>query len=283
MELTDSIQKVIHRILETPRTPKRDTIQTKIKEPTTSSASSHSAPSTTSTDLAKYPISILMGWSPYDDPPQTPITAPILGTALRPIFGKHLCSIRDDVVKASKSFTFLGVAEKGKKLTEILGSVNLVEWRVNWKKANRQPWTPWVPGITYKTPTPAKETQKESTRRKHKHHKQSRSRSTSSASRDTSVDKDKHKRSRKRREKRRHKRSQSRSRSRSRRKHKTSKERPDVTPQHTHSAPPTQYTPGSQPPPPQPTQTYQTPRHATQTRQNRPDGQGWRGDSRWNW
>ena len=169
-----------------------------------------------------------------------------------PIFGKHLCSIRDDVVKAPKSFTFLGVAEEGKKLTEVPGAVNLSGWRVNWKKANRQPWTPWVPGITYKTPTPAKETQKESTGKKHKHQKRSRSRSVSSVSSDSSADKDKRKRSRERREKRRHKRSQSRSRSRSKRKHKASKERPDVTPQHTHSARPTQYTPRSQPPAPPP-------------------------------
>ena len=114
MELTDSVKKVIHRFLETPPTPKRDTVQTEIKEPTTPSTSSHTAPSTTSIDSAKYPISIIVGWSAYDDPPQTPITARILGTALRPIFGKHLCSIRDDVVKAPKSFTFLGVAEEGK-------------------------------------------------------------------------------------------------------------------------------------------------------------------------
>ena len=173
MELTDSMKNVIHLFLETPPTPKRDTVQTEFKEPTTPSASSHTAPSTTSTNPAKYP-SILVGWSAYDDPPQTPITARILGTSLRPIFGKHLCSIRDDVVKAPKSFTFLGVAEEGKKLTENLGAVNMSGWRVNWKKANRQPWTPWVPGIIYKTPTPAKETQKESTGRKHKHHKRSR-------------------------------------------------------------------------------------------------------------
>ena len=117
MELTNSMKNVIHQFLETPPTPKRDTVQTEIKEPTTPSGSSHTAPSTTTTDLAKYPISILVGWSAYDDPPQTPITTRILGTTLRSTFGKHLCSIRDDVVKAPKSFTFLGVAEEGKTLT----------------------------------------------------------------------------------------------------------------------------------------------------------------------
>ena len=102
MELTDSMKNVIHQFLETPPTPKQDTVQTAIKEPITPSAPSHTAPSTTSTDPSKYPISILVGWSAYDDPPQTPITARILGTTLRRIFGKHLCSIRDDVVKAPK-------------------------------------------------------------------------------------------------------------------------------------------------------------------------------------
>ena len=189
-----------------PPAPKRDTVQTQIKEPTTSTASSHTAPSTTSTDPAKYPITISVGWLAYDDPPQTPITTRILGTTLRPIFGKHLCSNRDDVVQAPKSFTFYGVAEEGKKKTEIPGGVNPSGWRVNCKKANRQPWTPWVLGMTYETPTPAKETQKESTGKRHKHHKRSRSGCTSSASSGNSVDKDKHKRSRERREKRRHKR-----------------------------------------------------------------------------
>ena len=283
MELTHSMENVIHQFLETPPTPKQDTIHTEIKEPTTPSAPPHTAPSTTSIDPAKYPISILVGWSAYDDPPQTPITACILGTAWRPIFGKHLCSIRDDVVKAPKSFTFLGVAEDGKILSEIPGAVNVSEWRVNWKKGNRQPWAPWVPGITYKTPTPAKETQEESTGRKHKHHKRSRSRSISSANNDSSVEKDKHKWSRERREKMKHKESQSGSRPRSRRKHKTSKQSPDVTPQDSHSAPPTQYTPRSESPPTQPTQTYQTPRHASQAWQNDLDGPGWRGDSQWNW
>ena len=166
---------------------------------------SNTSPSPASTDPAKYPIGILVGWTAYDDPPQTPITARILGTALRPVFGKHLCSIRDDVAKAPKSFTFLGVSEEGKKLTEGPGAVNLSGWRVNWKKANRQPWTPWAPGITYKTPILAKETQKESAGKKHKHHKRSRSRSISSVSSDSSAEKDKHKRSRERREKRKHK------------------------------------------------------------------------------
>ena len=131
-----------------------------------------------SLDPSKFPISILVGWSAYDDPPKMPITARILGTALRPIFGKHLCSIGDDVVKALKSFTFLVVSEEGKKLTEVPGSVNLSGWRINWKKANKQPWTPWVPGVPIRSPTPAP---KASTSKKHKHHKRSRSRSVSSS------------------------------------------------------------------------------------------------------
>ena len=82
-------------------------------------------------------MSIFVEWSAYDDPPQTPIVARILGTARRPIFGKHLCSIRDDVFKAPNSFTFVGVAEEGKELTEVPGAANSSGWRVNWKKANR--------------------------------------------------------------------------------------------------------------------------------------------------
>ena len=195
MQLTNSMKNVIHHFLETPPTPKHDTTQSEIKEPTTPSARAHTAPSTTSTDPSKYPISILVGWSAYDDPPQTRIKARILGTKLRPIFGKHLCSIQDDVGKAPKSVTFLGVAADGKKLTEVPGAANLAGWRVNSKKANKQPWTPGVPGITYKTPTPAKETQKESTGRKHKQHKNSRSRSTSSTKGDSSIEKEKRKRS----------------------------------------------------------------------------------------
>ena len=135
--------------------------------------------------------------SPVSGNPPDPKTVPFLGDT---------CVLSEMTWSRHPNLsTFLGVAKEGKKLTEVPGAVNLSYWRVNWKKANRQPWTPWIPGITYKTPTPAKETPKESTRKKHKHHERSRSRSVSSVSSDSSADKDKRKRSRERREKRRQK------------------------------------------------------------------------------
>ena len=182
--MTDSLKKSLVQFSDAPPTPKQDPSHTERIE--NAQAPTAQPTSNRNSDPSKFPIGFLVAWSAYDDLPKTPITARILGTTLRPIFGKHLCSIGDDVVKAPKSFTFLGVNEEGKKLTEVPGSVNLSGWRVNWKKTtNERPWTHWVPRAPLWSPTTAVETTKASTSKKYKQHKRSRSRSASSSDRDT--------------------------------------------------------------------------------------------------
>ena len=116
-------------------------------------------------DSGKFPLSILLGWTSYDDPPKAPITTRILGTALRPVFGKNLCLVTDDYLKTNRTFTYLGVSNEVAKLAETPGSVNIQGWRINWKKATKAPWSPWVPGKIFQTPSPAPESKTDKKKR----------------------------------------------------------------------------------------------------------------------
>ena len=46
-----------------------------------------------SSDPSSFPTCILVAWNSVQDPPETEISARILGIALRPVFGQNFCSI----------------------------------------------------------------------------------------------------------------------------------------------------------------------------------------------
>ena len=129
---------------ETPQDP-ISTGHTIVKQAEHRNQQAAQTPQSRSSDPAKFPICILVAWNAVMDPPEHDISARILGTALRPVFEKNLCSITDDSVKGTRSFCMLGVSEDGKDQANTPGMTVVSGWRINWKKATKQPWSPWVP------------------------------------------------------------------------------------------------------------------------------------------